>query len=554
MKDRISLYPGRVKLNPVAGEANTFDMVRADQPTQEGTALNKANLLSDSTATGLHLGGGEPTPDLAFQKMMKNVQVERTQNVKNEWFTWWEHLPKPGADAQYMFAVQETETFIGITTTGIVLSTDYGKTWETRTFEVKSTDYPLTVFWKNGAYYFVCKKYIAKSDDLKAVKKSTPVDANGNEHEPFSAVFDGENIVWLDKNGIGHVWYTSLNELGTAHQGVSLTGAKGVWQALRFCNGVFFAFTSGSFDDKIFAFENYVNGPVAENTSVTMKGNTISEVVYFKNKYWVLGAQHQYGYDGNMEMQMYGMTYSGGNLKIQRYDYVSNNSVFGSWQSTIIPRNGALNQTFFVHNNDLYMIGGGDNSSFDFHEITARLYKASFNESQGTLDLESYEETCKGYHLAILNMPEKDRIAIVGTETMSTYTTYFYDDKLMDMAGSLLELSNDQIPVHIETGSYTGTGTYGESNPNSLTFGFEPKFVLIYRFNDTAGNSNYCNATFSPIIKNSGIVTYQVGYSTSYSDLYEVKWEKNAVKWYNDESDLYQLNYSEWEYYYIAIG
>ena len=479
MKDRISLYPGRVKLNPVAGEANTFDMVRADQPTQEGTALNKANLLNDSTAEGLYLGDGEPTPDLAFQKMMKNVQVERTQNVKNEWFTWWEHSSKPGADAQYMFAVQETETFIGITTTGIVFSTDYGKTWETRTFEVKSTDYPLTVFWKNGAYYFVCKKYIAKSDDLKTVTKSAPVDANGKEYKPFSAVFDGENIVWLNENGYDHVWYTSLNELGTAHQGIALTGAKHNWQALRFCNGVFFAFTSEAFGDKIFAFENYVNGPVAENTSVTMKGNTISEVVYFKNKYWVLGAQNYYGYDGGMGMRMYGMTYSGGNLKIKNYAYVNNDSDFGSWQSTIIPRNGALNQTFFVHNNELYMIVGGDNKSLDFHEITARLYKASFNESQGTLDLESYEDTCKGYHLAILNMPEKDRIAIVGTETMSTYTTYFYDDKLMNMAGSLLELSKDQMPIHIETGSYTGTNTYGSSNPNSLTFGFEPKLVIV---------------------------------------------------------------------------
>ena len=33
--------------------------------------------------------------------------------------------------------------------------------------------------------------------------------------------------------------------------------------------------------------------------------------------------------------------------------------------------------------------------------------------------------------------------------------------------------------VQIETGSYVGTGTYGASNPNSLTFGFEPKLVII---------------------------------------------------------------------------
>ena len=50
MKDRVPLYPGRVKLTPVSGQANTYDMVRADEPTQEGTPLNKATLLKDATA------------------------------------------------------------------------------------------------------------------------------------------------------------------------------------------------------------------------------------------------------------------------------------------------------------------------------------------------------------------------------------------------------------------------------------------------------------------------------------------------------------------------
>lgn len=55
MKDRVSLYPGRVKLTPVAGQENTFDLVRADQPTQEGTPLNKASLFKDATASMLGL-------------------------------------------------------------------------------------------------------------------------------------------------------------------------------------------------------------------------------------------------------------------------------------------------------------------------------------------------------------------------------------------------------------------------------------------------------------------------------------------------------------------
>lgn len=59
MQDRISLYPGRVKLTPVAGQDNVFDLVRADQPTQEGTALNKGNLLADDTAALFGIAAGD---------------------------------------------------------------------------------------------------------------------------------------------------------------------------------------------------------------------------------------------------------------------------------------------------------------------------------------------------------------------------------------------------------------------------------------------------------------------------------------------------------------
>lgn len=42
VNDRIPTYPGRVKLTPVSGQANTFDLERADLPIVEGTPINKA--------------------------------------------------------------------------------------------------------------------------------------------------------------------------------------------------------------------------------------------------------------------------------------------------------------------------------------------------------------------------------------------------------------------------------------------------------------------------------------------------------------------------------
>ena len=92
MKDRVPLYPGRVKLTPVAGQANTYDMSRADSPQQEGTPLNKATLLSDETAALIWPDAStrpaDPTVDDALaalphkRKVAKTVIITETQDWK----------------------------------------------------------------------------------------------------------------------------------------------------------------------------------------------------------------------------------------------------------------------------------------------------------------------------------------------------------------------------------------------------------------------------------------------------------------------------------------
>lgn len=68
MKDRVSTYPGRVRLTPVSGQENVYDLERADQPTETGTPLNKANLLSDEVAEFLDLPN-TATPNDAFRAL-----------------------------------------------------------------------------------------------------------------------------------------------------------------------------------------------------------------------------------------------------------------------------------------------------------------------------------------------------------------------------------------------------------------------------------------------------------------------------------------------------
>lgn len=76
MQDRVSLYPGRVKLEPVAGQANLYDLTRADQPTQEGTPLNKANLLSDATAAAIKALLASQTEDPATPNESLNILAQ----------------------------------------------------------------------------------------------------------------------------------------------------------------------------------------------------------------------------------------------------------------------------------------------------------------------------------------------------------------------------------------------------------------------------------------------------------------------------------------------
>lgn len=87
MKDRVPLYPGRVKLTPVSGQQNTYDMVRADNPTQEGDPLSKKTLLTDATAALYSLDtSAKPTEVLAkipiyLAMLEKNAQKKACEGL-----------------------------------------------------------------------------------------------------------------------------------------------------------------------------------------------------------------------------------------------------------------------------------------------------------------------------------------------------------------------------------------------------------------------------------------------------------------------------------------
>lgn len=58
MNDRVANHPGRWKLTPVTGTTDTYDFERADDPTVEGTKLNKATFLPDAVASAIAAATG----------------------------------------------------------------------------------------------------------------------------------------------------------------------------------------------------------------------------------------------------------------------------------------------------------------------------------------------------------------------------------------------------------------------------------------------------------------------------------------------------------------
>lgn len=94
----------------------------------------------------------------------------------------------------------------------------------------------------------------------------------------------------------------------------------------------------------------------------------------------------------------------------------------------------------------------------------------------------------------------------------------------------------------LEFHSYTGTGTYGSANQNSIAFNFKPRFIYIISYDGWGcimvnGSNNY-------------------GYSAIHgSGFYEltVSFSNNTINWYNSIGTIFQLNESNITYYVIGF-
>lgn len=130
------------------------------------------------------------------------------------------------------------------------------------------------------------------------------------------------------------------------------------------------------------------------------------------------------------------------------------------------------------------------------------------------------------------------------------------NNAVFNNGGTLEDILGNAVGVQIETGSYTGTGTYGSSNPNSLTFGFEPKIVII------TTNSNGAlgwSGVFNCLALTEGWQRYAYvlgGATNAYFYIDEdnrAKLVGNTLSWYA-QNENQQLNTSGKIGTYIALG
>ena len=110
--------------------------------------------------------------------------------------------------------------------------------------------------------------------------------------------------------------------------------------------------------------------------------------------------------------------------------------------------------------------------------------------------------------------------------------------------------------VQIETGSYTGTGTYGSSNPNSLTFDFQPKIMGVTANGSFQLGGGGADNRLSLVEAYTESFQFKNGFGINVSN-YGYGRKTNGgrtIEWYSTNSASGQSNESGETYYYFAIG
>ena len=133
---------------------------------------------------------------------------------------------------------------------------------------------------------------------------------------------------------------------------------------------------------------------------------------------------------------------------------------------------------------------------------------------------------------------------------------------------SLAALATALGAGRVQSGSYTGTGTYGSGSPKSITCGFAPKIFFITNYPFLAASASYMGGNVAATFAMDAVTTsgYQFFNHDSYGVVRKSYVSKTSdgktIKFYSTWSDsgttenssAGQFNTSGTKYYWIAIG
>ena len=450
MKDRVPTYPGRVKLTPVEGQENTYDMTRADQPTQAGTPLNKATLLKDETAEKF---GFETTGDTTVDDILSVLKDSALYNGTPD--------------------IDMTLPAVGITLENATWEQINAVAYAGKGAEYWSLGDEKTITLNGGTYTVIIIGF--EHDDL-----TTP-----------SGTRTKAGITFQLKN---FAFSTDMYMNKTATN-------KGGWT------------DSYMRTAKMPLIESYMSEDLRKVLvhvdKLTTAGEQSSTINTDSDKVFLLS-----------EIELYGSITSSGAGEGTQYAYYSEGGPTMSDNHNRWLRSPSLEDSM------RYVLAGWN--------------PAGPTQSTANSSFSVFGAFCVG-------RPAK------------------YSGSLTDVKGNLITIPDSQIEggLKIIQGAYTGTGTSGASNLNSLTFDFAPALIVLagsfgvawnQYFGVNSGSNSDIYAMAPQVFTENfssgkGFCRGTVG--SSYARKSE---DGKTVYWYNTQNADAQCNYQNWVYYYIAIG
>lgn len=489
MKDRSVEYPNRYRLQKVDGTDDIYDLVPAPgEVTDEGTFINKATLLKDATAA-LYGLGGDAVPDDVLEALNTSIQVQRHCSLGD--YLWAESTTVGTTVAGKGMATGNGIFAVLDNSADSILYTKDGNTWSSTAFSLDCN----YLYFVNGLFFVTTgasSGVIYSSADCETWTNVIPGSYTG-----ISYGIAYGNGLYVVTRANGQVLYSS-DLITWTKSAQTLTGSRQV----AFLNGVFTAHYGDSVNAKYWYSsdgETWIESafPVAvqQNTAKICNGEI-----------WVLGSSGSAYYAFS---SVDGINWTQHNFATAPNDIAHNGTEY------MIPANGKI----YFSNDGSSWVEGTIPASVSFH---ACAYAFS-------------------------------RFWVLSVTVGILYSGVpLYRGTFTDVLGNLIGIPGEQIVdgVQVVTGSYTGTGTYGASNPNSLTFDFEPKAVFI--------SSTYYSAflLFGVADAPRGCVFYSGNTSAAANNTYGLvtSWNGDTVSWYNTGNANVQLNTSSYTYTYTAIG